>query len=113
MKKTLIAALLALFAVPAFAFDEQVLVTWTDPGTEDSFDIQRQDSACGGTAPWNLIVTGHPANDLDYVDTVTDDASYCYRVRAVKDGQNGPWSAEFGIAVPASLAPITGSASLV
>jgi hypothetical protein len=106
-----LAALLVSFS--ASAFDESVTISWNDPGTEDSFKVQRSDGACAQVNFNGWTTVASPAADvLSYVDTVSDDANYCYQVAGVKDGNTGPWSAGFDISVPASLGVITVSAVL-
>lgn len=111
MKKIL--AILAgfLFAIPAFAFDETITVSWSDAGAEDSYVVARADSTCVAAQVFNVIA--RPVADvLSLVDAVSDNADYCYRVKAVKNGQEGPWSAGFDVNVPAALSDITVTAVL-
>lgn len=110
MKKFLFTVIACLFAIPAFAFDESVTFSWTDPGTEDSFQVHRNASACASASANGWSMVDSPAADvLSFNDTVQDNATYCYKVRAIKDGIQGPFSAGVDIAVPASLAVIVGS----
>jgi len=97
-----------LFSLSAFAFDETITVSWTDAGSEDSYQVQRNANTCAlaNVNSWTTIAS--PAADvLSFVDTVQDDADYCHRVRAIKDGVQGPWSVGVDINVPASLSAIT------
>ena len=109
-----LAALAALlFSVSAFAFTESITVTWNDPGTEDSFQLQRSNTVCAGATGSTWSTVASPAQDVtSYNDTVQDDATYCYKVRAFKDGVFGPFSNTIEVAVPASLAALVINATL-
>lgn len=105
--------LAALISVPAFAFNESVTISWNDPGTEDSFQVQRSATTCAlaNAGSWSTVASP-TADVLTFTDTVQDNASYCYKVRPIKDGTQGPFSAGVDIDVPASLSAITVTAVL-
>jgi hypothetical protein len=108
MKKLLIAVLMGLVSSTAFAFTENVTVSWNDPGSEDSFALERFDAACAATNAMGWAVVATPAADvLSYQDTVADGKTYCYRIKAVKNGINGPYSPLHEVVVPASIAPLS------
>lgn len=113
MKKLFIAIALMGFSVSGFAFDESVKVSWSDAGTEDGYNVQVNASTCAAANLNNWSTVATPAADVLSVDvTVQDDATYCFRVQPVKNGQTGNWTTGGEIAVPASLAAQTIQSSL-
>ena len=110
MKKFILAVALSLFSVSAFAFTDTVRVQWNDAGSEDEYQVERKDAACADPGSFVPVAT-KAANTVAHIETVTADATYCYRVRAGIGGEYGPWfEAEFY--VPSPLAALSVVVSL-
>lgn len=82
--------------------DLAIDIAWSDhSAVEDGFQIQR----AGDDLHWTLLATVAP-NTVSYHDaSVTTDASYNYRVRAMKDAGFSDFSSP-GFAVVTSTAPV-------
>jgi hypothetical protein len=110
--KMLLAVLLVLFAVPAFAATGRL--TWGDNSfNESGFEIERKGALCtdtGGT--WAQIGTT-AANINTYDDTTVIEAQpYCFRVRAVNAAGKSGYSPTVGGTPPFSIPAAPGQPGL-
>src|SRR5262245_23679054 len=86
-----------LFVLAALVWQEttdaaSLQLTWTDNSqNEDGFDIERKTGTTGAF----LALTTVDANQKSYTDAnLSDDTTYCYRVRAFNKAGGSPYSNE-------------------
>ena len=78
------------------------VLTWTDNSTnEQGFDIERKAEACAGTALAFSKIGAVAVNVKTYTDTtVSEGASYCYRVDAFNGPVKSGYSNTAGLTIP-------------
>lgn len=71
-------------------------ITWASVAGAGAYEIERAAGATGGTFASIEVTTA-----LEYTDnTLSAETDYRYRVRAVRTGENGPFSTEAGVRTP-------------
>lgn len=71
-------------------------ITWAAVADAGAYEVERAEGTTGGTFTQIEVLTG-----LEYTDnTVLAESDYRYRVRAVRTGETGPYSAEASVSTP-------------
>jgi len=83
-----------------------VALSWTDAnGTESGYEIERRDDNTVGNPFVN--VANLPANSVSFDDVVNAPGSYSWRIRPVRFGEFGPWSAVLSLEVSEPMVAVT------